>query len=185
MTNNVAGTLDGQTQRIELLFQSFASTLGAALGSRTEELQTVFEEYVRALDAAMESRQQALDNQLVERTRVLDDAFSERLRLFDDSILRSTIAIDGSVADKTHALTQALEGHAKEISTVLGRQAGEMDEQLMHGVNAVRRASENVTRQSIKAIEGWPTRPTCCATCRRTCWPRCRASPTASSIRAR
>ena len=29
-----------------------------------------------------------------------------------------------------------------------------MDEQLMHGVNAVRRSSENVTRQSIKAIEG-------------------------------
>ena len=154
VTNNVAGTLDNQTEKIEALFHGFANTLGAALGSRTEELQTVFEEYVRALDAAMESRQQALDTQLVERTRVLDDAFSERLRLFDDSILRSTIAIDGSVADKTHALTQALESHAKEISDVLGRQAGQMDEQIMHGVNAVRRASENVTRQSIKAIDG-------------------------------
>jgi hypothetical protein len=154
VTNNVSGTLDGQSQRIEQLFHNFSQTLGAALGSRTEELQTVFEEYVRALDAAMESRQQALDNQLVERTKVLDDAFSDRLRLFDESILRSTIAIDGSVADRTHALTQALEGHAKEISTVLSRQANEMDEQLMHGVNAVRRSSENVTRQSIKAIEG-------------------------------
>ncbi len=154
VTNNVSGTLDAQTEKIESLFHGFANTLGAALGSRTEELQTVFEEYVRALDAAMESRQQALDSQLVERTRVLDDAFSERLRLFDDSILRSTIAIDGSVADKTSALTQALESHAKEISDVLGRQAGLMDEQIMHGVNAVRRASENVTRQSIKAIDG-------------------------------
>lgn len=154
VTNNVSGTLDAQTEKIESLFHGFANTLGAALGSRTEELQTVFEEYVRALDAAMESRQQALDTQLVERTRVLDDAFSERLRLFDDSILRSTIAIDGSVADKTQALTQALESHAKEISDVLGRQAGQMDEQIMHGVNAVRRASENVTRQSIKAIDG-------------------------------
>lgn len=154
VTDKVAGTLENQTQRIEGLFQNFAQTLGAAMGSRTEELQTVFEEYVRALDAAMESRQQALDNQLVERTRVLDDAFSDRLRLFDESILRSTIAIDGSVADKTRALTQALEGHAKEISEVLGRQANEIDEQLMHGVNAVRRSSENVTRQSIKAIEG-------------------------------
>lgn len=154
VTNNVAGTLDGQTQRIEVLFQSFASTLSSALGSRTEELQTVFEEYVRALDAAMESRQQALDTQLVERTKVLDDAFSDRLRLFDESILRSTVAIDSSVADRTHALTQALEGHVKEISTVLGQQANAMDEQLMQGVNAVRRASENVTRQSVKAIEG-------------------------------
>ena len=154
VTSNVSGTLDAQTEKIESLFHGFANTLGAALGSRTEELQTVFEEYVRALDAAMESRQQALDTQLVERTRVLDDAFSERLRLFDDSILRSTIAIDGSVADKTQALTQALESHAKEISDVLGRQAGAMDEQIMHGVNAVRRASENVTRQSIKAIDG-------------------------------
>jgi hypothetical protein len=154
VTGNVAGALDGQANKIEGLFQSFAGTLSSALGARTEELQTVFEEYVRALDTALESRQQALDNQLVERTRALDDAFSERLRLFDDSILRSTIAIDGSVADKTRALSQALEGHAREISTVLGRQAGDMDEQIMHGVNAIRRASENVTRQSIKAVEG-------------------------------
>jgi F0F1-type ATP synthase membrane subunit b/b' len=154
VTNNVSGALDGQTEKIETLFKNFAHSLGAALGSRTEDLQTVFEEYVRALDAALESRQQALDTQLVNRTQVLDDAFADRLRLFDDSILRSTIAIDGSVADKTLALTQALEGHAKEISEVLGRQAGNMDEQIMHGVNAVRRASENVTRQSIKAIDG-------------------------------
>ncbi|MEZ5855762.1 MAG: hypothetical protein R3D67_13830 [Hyphomicrobiaceae bacterium] len=52
------------------------------------------------------------------------------------------------------ALSTALETHANEIAEVLGRQAGQMDEQIMHGVHAVRRASENVTKQSVKAIEG-------------------------------
>ena len=33
-------------------------------------------------------------------------------------------------------------------------QATDLDEALMHGINSVRRASENITRQSIKAIEG-------------------------------
>jgi F0F1-type ATP synthase membrane subunit b/b' len=58
------------------------------------------------------------------------------------------------VADKARALTAALETHAREVGQILGQQAGELDEQLMHGVNAVRRASENVSKQSLKAIEG-------------------------------
>ncbi|MFV0298038.1 MAG: hypothetical protein ACK5JT_18180, partial [Hyphomicrobiaceae bacterium] len=59
-----------------------------------------------------------------------------------------------SVADKARMFSTALESHAQEIAQVLGRQASELDEQIMHGVHAVRRASENVTKQSVRAIEG-------------------------------
>jgi F0F1-type ATP synthase membrane subunit b/b' len=142
------------TETMQGVFDTFSEGLNAALGDRTEGLQAVLEEYTRALDQTLEGRQQQLDSQLVARTKALDDAFSERLALFDESILRSTIAIDSMVADKARALSSALETHAKEIGQVLGRQAGELDEQIMHGVHAVRRASENVTRQSLKAIEG-------------------------------
>jgi hypothetical protein len=117
-------------------------------------LQTVFEEYARALDAALANRAQALDHQLIERTRSLDHAFAERLRLFDESIMRSTAAIDAAVVDKTQALTAALDAHATNFRGTIGRQATDLDEALMHGINSVRRASENVTRQSIKAMEG-------------------------------
>jgi len=143
-----------RTETMRAVFDTFSDGLNEALTARTEGLQAVLEEYTRALDATMQSRQQSLDNQLIERTKALDDAFSERLKLFDDSILRSTIAIDSMVADKARALSAALESHAKEISQVLGRQALELDEQLMHGVNAVRVASQNVTKQSLRAIEG-------------------------------
>ena len=142
------------TGELQSALGDFAGGLDQALSQRTEGLQTVLEEYTRALDQTMESRQQALDSQLVHRTQALDDAFSERLKLFDETILRSTIAIDSTVADKARALSTALDTHAQEIAQVLGRQAGQLDEQIMHGVNAVRRASENVTRQSVQAIEG-------------------------------
>ncbi|HWK40157.1 MAG TPA: hypothetical protein VNR88_14660, partial [Hyphomicrobium sp.] len=36
----------------------------------------------------------------------------------------------------------------------IGKQAADLDEALMHGINSVRRASENISRQSIKAMEG-------------------------------
>lgn len=153
-TTELQATLVSHAEGMQTVFDGFAVGLDGALGQRTEGLQTVLEEYTRALDATMESRQQSLDGQLVARTKALDDAFSERLKLFDDTILRSTIAIDSTVADKARALSSALEHHAEEIAQVLGRQAGQLDEQLMHGVNAVRRASENVTRQSVDAIEG-------------------------------
>ena len=147
-------TLATHTEEMQATFDGFASGLDGALGARTEGLQTVLEEYTRALDATMEARQQGLDQQLLQRTQALDDAFTDRIKLFDDSILRSTIAIDSTVADKARALSTALETHAHEIAQVLGRQAGQLDEQIMHGVHAIRRASENVTRQSVQAIEG-------------------------------
>lgn len=153
-TDGLQAQIAERTDEMQAVFSMFSDGLDEALGARTEGLQTVLEEYTRALDATLAGRQQSLDSQLVERTKALDDAFSERLQLFDDSILRSTIAIDSMVADKARALSTALEAHAKDISHVLGRQAGELDEQLMHGVNAVRLASQNVTKQSLKAIEG-------------------------------
>ncbi len=137
------GTLEEQLQRLDTSF-----------GARTENLQTVFEEYARALDAALANRAQSLDQQLIERTQSLDDAFAERLRLFDDLIMRSTAAIDAAVVDKTQALTQALDEHAVNFRGAIGRQATDLDEALMHGINSVRRASENITRQSVKAMEG-------------------------------
>ncbi len=153
-TDQLQTVLGDQTDTMQSVFDMFAHGLDGALSDRTEGLQTVLEEYTRALDSTLQGRQQSLDAQLVERTKALDEAFSERLKLFDDSILRSTIAIDSMVADKARALSSALETHAVEIGQVLGRQASQLDEQLVQGVNAVRLSSQNVTKQSLKAIEG-------------------------------
>lgn len=160
-SDNIQKTLDAQVQqldahghKIQTTFDSQLQLLDNSLGNRTENLQTVFEEYARALDAALANRAQALDYQLVERTRSLDEAFGERLRIFDESIMRSTQAIDSAVVDKTQALTSALDQHAVSFRETIGKQAADLDEALMHGINSVRRASENITRQSIKAMEG-------------------------------
>jgi hypothetical protein len=153
-TTGLAGALESRAEQLQVTFDSQLQQLDTSLVNRTENLQTVFEEYARALDAALANRAQALDYQLVERTRSLDEAFGERLRLFDESIMRSTSAIDSAVVDKTEALTNALDAHAVSFRETIGRQATDLDEALMHGINSVRRASENITRQSIKAMEG-------------------------------
>ncbi len=164
-TSGLGVALEVRTQQMQDAFEGHASLLDerfgarsgeieAALTTRTETLEAVLEEYARALDTSMETRTQALDMQLVERTRALDDAFSERLKIFDESVLRSTMAIDGAISERSAALTAALEDHARNMSDVVGKQAIELDETLMNGINAVRRSSESITRQSLKAIEG-------------------------------
>ncbi|KAB2938434.1 MAG: hypothetical protein K8F92_17960 [Hyphomicrobium sp.] len=153
-TTGLAGALSSRAEQLQITFDNQLQQLDSSLVNRTENLQTVFEEYARALDAALANRAQALDYQLVERTRSLDEAFGERLRLFDESIMRSTSAIDTAVVDKTQALTNALDAHAISFRETIGKQATDLDEALMHGINSVRRASENITRQSIKAMEG-------------------------------
>ena len=153
-TSALGTALGSRAEQMQITFDNQLQQLDTSLGNRTENLQTVFEEYARALDAALANRAQALDYQLVERTRSLDEAFGERLRLFDESIMRSTSAIDTAVVDKTEALTNALDAHAVSFRETIGKQATDLDEALMHGINSVRRASENITRQSIKAMEG-------------------------------
>jgi hypothetical protein len=153
-TAGLAMALGSRAEQLQTTLEEQLQRLDTSFGARTENLQTVFEEYARALDAALANRAQSLDQQLIERTKSLDEAFAERLRLFDESIMRSTAAIDAAVVDKTQALTAALDEHAVNFRGAIGRQATDLDDSLMHGINSVRRASENITRQSIKAMEG-------------------------------
>ena len=154
-TSALGTALGSRAEQLQITFDDQLQQLDTSLGNRTENLQTVFEEYARALDAALANRAQALDYQLVERTRSLDEAFAERLRLFDEfdhALHRGHRHAPSST--RPQALTSALDAHAVSFRETIGKQATDLDEALMHGINSVRRASENITRQSIKAMEG-------------------------------
>lgn len=153
-TRQITSRFDEQKRGLQDELSQHQAQIEEIIGDRTQTLQTVFEAYARALDSTLANRAQALDAQLVERTKALDDAFGERLRLFDESILRSTSAIDDAVGQNAKALTSAMEEHAQNISRSLAAESGRIDETLMAGINAVRATSENVTQQSLKAIEG-------------------------------
>lgn len=153
-TSAFSTALGTRTEQMRSAFDGYMHTLDTTLGNRTENLQTVFEEYARALDTTLANRAQALDMQLIERTRSLDDAFQQRLELFDAQIVRSTSAIDSAVSEKAELLTNALEIHARTFRDTIARQAVDLDDSVVNGINAVRRTSENITRQTMKAIEG-------------------------------
>ncbi|MGI9476849.1 MAG: hypothetical protein ACR2PI_09085 [Hyphomicrobiaceae bacterium] len=151
---NLQHSVDEKTEALQQSVDRNTNRISESLTDSTETLQTVFEEYALALDTTLANRAEALDSQLVERTKALDDAFSERLRLFDESVLRSTMAIDSAVGENTKSLTNAMEVHARQLSDSIASQAAELDDTLMNGINSVRSTSENISRQSIKAIEG-------------------------------
>jgi hypothetical protein len=153
-TSAFSSALGARTDQMRIAFDGYMETLDTSLGNRTENLQTVFEEYARALDTTLSNRAQALDIQLIERTQSLDNAFQKRLELFDDQIVRSTTAIDSAVSEKAALLTDALDLHARTFRETITRQAADLDDSVMNGVNAVRRTSENITRQTMKAIDG-------------------------------
>ncbi len=153
-TSALAEALGDRTDQIQKAFETSLTAIDGSMSQRTDNLQVVFEEYGRALDTALANRADSLDSQLVERTKALDDAFSTRLQLFDDSIKRSTTAIDTAVSERANSLTNALENHANSFKQTITLQANDLDESINHGISAVRRSSENITRQSLKAIEG-------------------------------
>jgi hypothetical protein len=153
-TGDVQGVLVDRTNHLQTVLDEYTQALHASLGARTGEFQTVFEEFTLALDSTLAGRAQSLDTQLVDRTRALDAAFAGRLQAFDDSVRQSTLMIDSTIGEKAQALSIAMETHARQLADTLGRQSQNLDEQLMQGISAVRRTSENITRQSVKAIEG-------------------------------
>src|SRR5215470_12466640 len=153
----LAKIIEGAGQNLIALENKLATSSGSlesALANRTQQLQAVLDDYTVALDATLANRAEALDMQLVERTRALDAAFSERLALFDSSMLRQASAIDNAVNEKARALTAAMENHVRALSETLGRQASNIDHSMLTGIDQVRRTSDSITRQSLKAIEG-------------------------------
>jgi ABC-type transporter Mla subunit MlaD len=153
----LARIIEGAGQNLIALESQLSTASGGletTLANRTQQLQAVLDDYTVALDSTLASRAEALDIQLLERTRALDAAFAERLAHFDDAMMRSTVAIDGAVSEKARALTHAMESHVRSLSDTLGQHANHLDESMMHGLDAVRRTSDNVTRQSLSAIEG-------------------------------
>ena len=153
-TTALADALGSRSEQMQAAITEYMYTLDNTLAGRTENMQAIFQQYGQALDSTLAQRAQYLDGQLVERTRALDAAFNDRLRMFDESIMRSTMAIDTAVNDKAQTLTNALELHAKSFSETVTQQTIELDETLVRGINSVRRSSESITRQSLKAIEG-------------------------------
>jgi hypothetical protein len=152
----LAKIIEGAGQNLIALENQLTTASGgleSALANRTQQLQAVLDDYTVALDATLAHRAEALDRQLVERTRALDAAFSERLVLFDEAMLRSTQAIDVTVNEKARALSVAMESHVQALSDTLGRQASTLDQSMLRGLDAVRRTSESVTHQSLRAIE--------------------------------
>jgi len=153
----LAKIIEGAGQNLVALESQLSTASGGletTLSNRTQQLQAVLDDYTVALDATLASRAEALDIQLLDRTRALDAAFAERLARFDDTMLRSTVAIDSAVSDKARALTHAMENHVRSLSDTLGQHASNLDESMMHGLDAVRRSSDSITRQSLHAIEG-------------------------------
>ncbi|MEO1609789.1 MAG: hypothetical protein AAFR90_10705 [Pseudomonadota bacterium] len=145
----------GQTaQEIDGTLNNTFQTVDETLSNRTETMQFILEEYARALDMTLANRTNLFDAQLVERTKALDEAFSERLRLFDEAIMRSTLSLDKTVNENAHSLTYTLDRHVENLNATMSQQTSELDEKLMRGIQSVRSTSENISRQSIKAIEG-------------------------------
>jgi ABC-type transporter Mla subunit MlaD len=147
----LAKIIEGAGQNLIALESQLSTASGGletTLANRTQQLQAVLDDYTVALDATLASRAEALDIQLLERTRALDEAFAERLSRFDDAMMRSTVAIDSAVNEKARALTHAMETHVRSLSDTLGQHADNLDESMMHGLDAVRRSSDSVTRQS-------------------------------------
>ena len=58
------------------------------------------------------------------------------------------------MSEKARVLSAAVESHVRALSDTLGRQANNFDTSMLQGIDAVRRTSDSVTRQSLKAIEG-------------------------------
>ena len=168
--------LANRTQQLQAVLDDYTVALDATLASRAEALDVQLVQRTRALDAAFSERLALVDDSMQRSAMAIDAAFSQKAGALtaavenhvrslsdtlvrqatnmDDSLLRSTLAIDTVVNEKAKLLSAAVESHVRALSETLGRQANNFDASMLQGIDAVRRTSDNVTRQSLKAIEG-------------------------------
>ncbi len=132
--------------RLTKIIESAGGNLTAleqALASRTQ-----------ALGAVLDDRTKAVDTVFAQRSEALQTAFGQGLKSLDDSMMRGAQAFDTSVSQRTLALAAAMESHATVLGDSLAKKSSDLDQTLVRGIEAVRRSSETITRQSIKTIDG-------------------------------
>ncbi|MEQ1712217.1 MAG: hypothetical protein ABL908_12565, partial [Hyphomicrobium sp.] len=153
-TGRLEGQLGERTIHLQEVLEQYTSALGSALGDRTDEMQALLEGYTGALAVALSNRTEALEGVFEDYSRALDTTLENRAQSLDRQLIERTALLDGAFDDRARALTSALETHALTFSETIGRQTTDIDDSLLRGITAVRRSSENITRQSLKAIEG-------------------------------
>ncbi|NQX80226.1 MAG: hypothetical protein HRT83_06745 [Hyphomicrobiaceae bacterium] len=130
--SQIGSQFESKIEQFEDRLGNAAHQIDGALTNRTKTIQVLLKEYASTIDTTFAERTEALDSRLVERTNLLDEAFGEKLRLFDEAL-----------GESTNALTAAVDQHAAQI-----------DEAIVRRIDTVRTSSENISRQSIKTIEG-------------------------------
>lgn len=130
------------------------SALEQALSTRTQALGTVLEDNTRNMDRILVERSETLQTAFGKGLQSLDKAFDQGLKSVDQSMMRGAQAFDHSVSQRTMALASAMESHAFVLGDALTKKSADLDQTLARGIEAVRRSSETITRQSIKTIDG-------------------------------
>ena len=130
------------------------SALEQALAMRTQALGTVLEDNTKTMDRVLTERSETLQTAFGKGLQSLDKAFDHGLQSVDQSMLRGAQAFDTSVSQRTLALAAAMESHAQVLGESLSKKSSDLDQTLARGIEAVRRSSDTITRQSIKTIDG-------------------------------
>ena len=169
--SEVPAVIDRMTNeqvRLTRIIEGAGSNLGAlenALATRTQALSDVLEMRTHALDSAMTrhasqieetigAQAQAIETSMSSVAERLDRGMENQTAAINEAIARGTEAVDKSVSERTLALAGAMESHARSLGEALEKRSHDLDSTLMRGIDAVRRTSENITRQSVKTIEG-------------------------------
>jgi hypothetical protein len=125
-----------------------------AAGGNLSALEQALTQRTSQLDTTLEGTTRALDHRFAQHAQAVDQHFAAGMRSLDEAIVRSAAVMDQSVSQRTLALAGAMEQHARSLGEALSRKSADLDQTLLRGVDAVRRSSDNITRQSIKTIEG-------------------------------
>jgi hypothetical protein len=137
---------DAFSHRLQLFDESMlrsTAAIDSAVTSKAELLAQSIETHATAIGQTIGTKTDALQESLGRHTEMLGGTLG-----------RHNEILDGTLNSHTQLISETVGNHAKSIGDTLGRQAVQFDESLMHGINAVRRSSESITKQSIKAIEG-------------------------------
>lgn len=149
-----AGSIDQHAQQLNDAISGKLQHIDGALTEQAKTFEQALSQTAMHVSRAIQTGSEALEGQIIERTRAIDEAFTGRIRALDETIVRGTAAIDAAVGDKATALGDAMKSHANAISDALRRQAIEMDETVVRGIEAVRGSGEQIASHSIQTIEG-------------------------------
>ncbi|MEL6423426.1 MAG: hypothetical protein AAFQ42_13410, partial [Pseudomonadota bacterium] len=153
-TEVLRDTLQHKIKDFDDTFSDKARQLDAAIGEKMSQFDQAITSKAQTFYQTLDKAGGDIDRGMLERTRAIEATMQRHASQIEQNVQRASDTIDQSVQRGSSHLEQTVQRQTGQLEQALRHQTQQVDGTIGKGIDAVQRANENITTQSLRTLDG-------------------------------